>query len=198
LQRWIQAFAGSRASQGACSGVACTPLGDSHIPLGWPTIAGAEGSRRNFAKSVTDRRHEWGERCTPTGVLQCWPESFGCPGLPQHFYRLPAHRPGKAESPLFPRSFLQSGRHDSNMRPPGPKPGALARLSYAPMTRAQLGKTGSRSAIEKYTGSAGTREGVPANRLKLADQSVINSSSRSNSSGLANGITIRPAPLLLA
>lgn len=26
----------------------------------------------------------------------------------------------------------KSGRHDSNVRPPGPKPGALARLSYAP------------------------------------------------------------------
>ena len=120
------------------------------------------------------------------------------PGLPQHFYRLPTAQPRNAESPLFPRSFRESGRHDSNMRPPGPKPGALARLSYAPMTRDQLAKTGSRSAVGKYTGSAGTREGVPANRLKLADQSVMNSSSRSNSSGLANGITIRPAPLLLA
>jgi hypothetical protein len=26
----------------------------------------------------------------------------------------------------------KSGRHDSNMRPPAPKAGALARLSYAP------------------------------------------------------------------
>ena len=27
---------------------------------------------------------------------------------------------------------FQSGRHDSNVRPPAPKAGALARLSYAP------------------------------------------------------------------
>ncbi len=29
---------------------------------------------------------------------------------------------------------MQSGRQDSNLRPPGPKPGALAKLSYAPDT----------------------------------------------------------------
>ena len=27
---------------------------------------------------------------------------------------------------------MWSGRQDSNLRPPGPKPGALARLCYAP------------------------------------------------------------------
>ena len=52
---------------------------------------------------------------------------------PDVFSRRRLTHPGNAESPLFPRGFLKSGRHDSNMRPPGPKPGALARLSYAPM-----------------------------------------------------------------
>src|SRR5947207_3366695 len=32
---------------------------------------------------------------------------------------------------------FESGREDSNLRPPGPKPGALTRLSYAPGARCQ-------------------------------------------------------------
>jgi hypothetical protein len=35
--------------------------------------------------------------------------------------------------PAFAVRQLKSGRQDSNLRPPGPKPGALAKLSYAPM-----------------------------------------------------------------
>src|SRR6058998_710735 len=34
----------------------------------------------------------------------------------------------------FPEKRI-SGRQDSNLRPPGPKPGALAKLSYAPRVR---------------------------------------------------------------
>ena len=34
--------------------------------------------------------------------------------------------------------FSKSGRHDSNVRPPAPKAGALARLSYAPKVGKQI------------------------------------------------------------
>ena len=40
----------------------------------------------------------------------------------------------KAGFPCDEETGLQSGRHDLNVRPPAPKAGALAKLSYAPMT----------------------------------------------------------------
>src|SRR5688572_17334668 len=67
-------------------------------------------------------------------------------------------------------SAEKSGRQDSNLRPPGPKPGALAKLSYAPGDDArdcshatpasrQFRRTGARCA------SAGERAGNDLLRL---------------------------------
>src|SRR5437879_295682 len=41
---------------------------------------------------------------------------------------------------LFTRKKKWSGRKDLNLRPPGPEPGALARLRYAPTVRQNAGK----------------------------------------------------------
>src|SRR5690242_9973370 len=59
-------------------------------------------------------------------------------------------QPRSRYRPLFPNGLIfkvvktkWSGRVDSNHRPPGPEPGALARLSHAPSTNEELlGKAG--------------------------------------------------------
>ena len=47
-------------------------------------------------------------------------------------FRVARHVAGDAKSRLN-HKLKKSGRHDSNVRPPAPKAGALARLSYAPI-----------------------------------------------------------------
>lgn len=88
--------------------------------------------------SYTDR-----ERFTLDSALH-WnlPEWFAPPCMYGFVFRQPRPLPFVNCSGWF-RLFrvsarllrgLQSGRQDSNLRPPGPKPGALAKLSYAPIT----------------------------------------------------------------
>ena len=56
----------------------------------------------------------------------------GCPGVaPRAFADPPAIR-GRSPKCLIFQPETESGRKDSNLRLPGPKPGALTRLSYAP------------------------------------------------------------------
>lgn len=52
-------------------------------------------------------------------------------GIAERLRRLPA-LPVRSPKVLVFKSQTESGRKDSNLRPPGPKPGALTRLSYAP------------------------------------------------------------------
>ena len=60
---------------------------------------------------------------------------------------LPLHHSRSEDIVLQTREFGMleknwSGQQDSNLRPPGPKPGALARLRYAPNRRTLLASRG--------------------------------------------------------
>ena len=78
------------------------------------------------------------------------------PRMPGKFKscRLPKKQPSATQ-----RVVTSSGRQDSNLRPPGPKPGALAKLSYAPgISPRPLSRAG---------GWMSTAGGAPAGRLGL-------------------------------
>ena len=56
----------------------------------------------------------------------------GSPGTAQSFPADPPAIRGRSPQCLVFKPQTESGRKDSNLRLPGPKPGALTRLSYAP------------------------------------------------------------------
>ena len=56
--------------------------------------------------------------------------------------RTPVHRGNATTAPKDGRGLTRSGRLDSNQRPPAPKAGALARLSYAPQVPPDKSATG--------------------------------------------------------
>ncbi len=89
-----------------------------------PSIAIAISERHNsFSRSLVNAS----ARVERSGVVLFW-DTLGLLGLPT--WNCVAWR--VRVSMRSAKIYGESGREDSNLRPPGPKPGALTRLSYAP------------------------------------------------------------------
>ena len=65
------------------------------------------------------------------GEALCFGDSYSF--APAEFALLLTY--SKITCSIFSAPPKKSGRQDLNLRPPGPKPGALAKLSYAPIDR---------------------------------------------------------------
>ena len=87
--------------------------------------------------SITKRYVHPKDKTARASMERAAAEYLSSPSTPLHFTPKALHL-RRVPEPNEKESFVESGREDSNLRPRGPEPRALARLSHAPMTNRNI------------------------------------------------------------